>query len=86
MRDDVAKTNANWTSEREWCWWVLVESPVAKLASHELASAASSTSPDSELVDPAIPSPVPPVPGSFVPVAFGFESLADFRLHKDTFK
>lgn len=71
---NVNKTNANCICEMDW---LLLESPVAKLASHEFANSASCTAPDS--------APPPPC-SSAVPVGFGDESVADFRLHNSIFQ
>lgn len=56
---------------------VLIESPVAKLASHELANEACWMVPESAPASDPDPDPDPAI---VVPVVIGEESLDDFRL------
>lgn len=67
----MATTKPYWREEQGW---ILVESPMAKFASHELANEAASTPPD--------PSSEPVSGSSVVSVPTGDELLADFKLCK----
>lgn len=65
--------------------WVLVESPTAKLASHEVASSACWIAAELDS-DPEPDSGSNPDPSSVVvPVVLG-ESLEDLRLHENKFQ
>lgn len=74
---DVAKTNANWRT-KEWWVWVPVDSPMAKLASHELCNSAPCA--EDPVTVPPISVPDPPM--AVPPIACGDASLEDFRLWK----